>query len=134
MATAMKLLGSINNPLSNKIIMNAERPKFQRTASNFSEFRRKWNEYYKLIKGNSLTTNDGQILLLFQICLDEATVLQIKRKLEDNAGLTLAKFMTQMERDVDKNLSSQARDEWRQIRIGNCGKSLTAKEWRTFRM
>ncbi len=38
LGTAMALLGSINNPLSNQIIMNAERPKFQGTAENFSEF------------------------------------------------------------------------------------------------
>ena len=60
--------------------------------------------------------------------------MQLKQELEDNAGLTVSKFMTIMERDFGKDFSSQARDELRQIRIGNCGKSLTAKEWRTFRM
>jgi hypothetical protein len=71
LGTAMALLGSINNPLSNQIIMNAERPKFQGTAENFSEFRRKWKEYHRLIKGNSPTTNEGQILHLFQQRLDK---------------------------------------------------------------
>ncbi len=41
LGTAMALLGSINNPLSDQIIMNAEKPKFQGTAENFSELRRK---------------------------------------------------------------------------------------------
>ncbi len=66
LGTAMALLGSINNPLSNQNIMNAERSKFQGTAENFSEFRRKWKEYHRLIKDNSPTTNEGQILHLFQ--------------------------------------------------------------------
>ena len=100
----MALLGSINNPLSNQIIMNAEKPKFQGTAANFSEFRRKWNEYYRLIKGNSPTTNDGQILHLFQQCLDEATALQLKQELEDNAGLTVSKFMTIIEKEFWERL------------------------------
>jgi hypothetical protein len=47
---AMALLGSINNPFSNPIIMNAEMPKFQGTSENFSEFRPKWKEYHRLIK------------------------------------------------------------------------------------
>ena len=129
----MALMGSINNPLSNQIIMNANKPKFQGTAENFSEFRRKWKEYYHLIKGNSPTTNESQILHLFHQCLDEGTALQLKREVEDNPRLTVAKFMTIMERDFGKDFSSQAREEWRQIKL-NGGKNVTSKEWRMFRM
>jgi hypothetical protein len=38
--TAIALLGSIKNPLSNQILMNAERPKLQGTAENYAEFKR----------------------------------------------------------------------------------------------
>ncbi len=68
LGTAMVLLASINNPLSNEIKTNAERPKFQGTAENLSEFRRKWKEYHRLLRGNSPTTNEGQILHLFHQC------------------------------------------------------------------
>ncbi len=34
--TAIALLGSNNKPLSNQILMNAERPKFQGTAENYA--------------------------------------------------------------------------------------------------
>ena len=41
LGTAMALLGSIRNPLSNQIFMNAEKPKFKGAAANLFEFRRK---------------------------------------------------------------------------------------------
>ncbi len=130
----MALLGTINNPLSNQIIMNAERPNFHETAENFSEFRRKWKEYHRLIKGNSPTTNEGQILHLFQQCLDEETALQLKREIEENPHLTVANFMAFMEKDFGKDFSSQARDELRQVKLTNWGRSLLVKEWRTFKV
>jgi hypothetical protein len=37
-----------------------------------------------------------------------------------------------MENDFGKDFSAQSRDEWRAVKLTNCGKSLTAKEWRTF--
>ncbi len=99
LGTAMAILGSIINPLSNQIKMNAERPNFQETAENFLEFRRKWKEYHRLIKGNSPTTNEGQILHLFQQCFDKAKALQLKREIQEKPHLTVANFMAIMEKD-----------------------------------
>ena len=37
-----------------------------------------------------------------------------------------------MENDFGKDFSAQSRDEWRAVKLTKWGKSLTAKEWRTF--
>ncbi len=113
----------VSTPLSNQIIMNAERPKFQGTAENVSEFPRKCKEYHRLINGNSPTTNEGQILHLFQQCLDEATALQLKREIEENPHLTVGNFMAIMEKDFVKDFSAQARYECRQIKLTNWSKN-----------
>jgi hypothetical protein len=38
--TAFAFLRSITKPVSDQILMNAERPKFQGTAENYAEFKR----------------------------------------------------------------------------------------------
>jgi hypothetical protein len=114
--------------------MKAVRPKFQGTAENFSEFWRKWKEYHRPIKRNSPTTIEGQILHLFQQCLDEATALQLQREIEENPHLTLANFMAIVEKDFGKDFSAQSRDEWRQVKLTNWGRSLSVKGWRTLKV
>ncbi len=90
--------GALKNPLSNQILMNTERPKFQGTAENYAEFKRGWNEYHRIIKANSPGTNEGQILHFFQTCLDEETALQLKREIEANPRITVAHFLKIMEK------------------------------------
>ncbi len=114
--------------------MNAERTKFQGTAENVSEFWRKWKEYHRLIKGNSPTTNEGHILHLFQQCLDEATALQLKREIEENPHLAVENFIAIMKKDFGEDVSAQARDEWRQVKFTNWGRSQSVKEWRIFKV
>jgi hypothetical protein len=38
------------------------------------------------------------------------------------------------EKDFGKDFSAQARDEWREVKLTNCWRSLTVKEWRTLRV
>ncbi len=66
--------------------------------------------------------------------LDEATALQLKREIEENPHLTVANIMAIMEKDFGKDFSSQARDKWRQVKLTNWGRSLSVKEWRTFKV
>ncbi len=42
--------------------------------------------------------------------------------------------MAVMEKDFGKDFSAQARDEWRQVKLTNWGRSLSVKEWRTFKV
>jgi hypothetical protein len=66
--------------------------------------------------------------------LDEATALQLKREIEENPHLTVANFMAIVEKDFGKDFSAQARVEWRQVKLTNWGRSLSVKEWRTFKV
>ncbi len=105
---AIAPLVSINNPLSNQIFMNAERPKFKGTAENYAEIKRGWNEYHRIIEANSLGTNEGQILHFFRTCLDEGTALQLKREIEANPRITVAQYLNFMENDFGKDFSGQS--------------------------
>ncbi len=58
--------------------------------------------------------------------------MQLKREIETNTRITVAHFLKIMENDFRKDFSAQSRDEWRAMELTNWGKSLTAKEWRTF--
>ncbi len=42
--------------------------------------------------------------------------------------------MAIMETDFSKDFSAQDRDEWRQVILNNWGRSLSVKEWRTFKV
>ncbi len=89
-------------------------------------------EYHRLKKGNSPTTNEGQILHLFQQCLDEATAFQLKREIDENPHLTVANFLAIMEKDFDKDFSAQARDEWRQVKFTNWGEESISQRMANF--
>ncbi len=42
--------------------------------------------------------------------------------------------MAIMERDFVKDISTQAREEWRSVILQNNGWNVSAKEWRTFQL
>ena len=90
---------NVNNPLLSQILMEANKPKFQGTAEQFSEFRRQWGEYSKLMRSTFPSIGEQQILSIFKTCLDPATALQLQREQEDNPRLSVSGFMAIMERD-----------------------------------
>jgi hypothetical protein len=44
------------------------------------------------------------------------------------------KFHGHYGKDFGKDFSAQTRDEWRQVKLTNWGRSLSVKEWRTFKV
>ena len=76
----------------------------------------------------------GKFCTFFSNALKKPTALQLKREVEENTHLTVANFKAIMEKDFGKDFSAQARDEWRQVKLTNWGRSLSVKEWRTFKV
>jgi hypothetical protein len=70
--------------------MNLERPKIQRTAEIYAEFKQGWNKYHRIIMANSPGTNEGQVLHFFQTGLDEGNALHLRREIEANPRITVA--------------------------------------------
>jgi len=135
MATAMFMnMTAMNNPLLSQVIMESSRPKFSGSADNFSEFRRQWGEYSQLIKDTYPAIGNPQLLTIFKTCLDNATALQLQREIRLNPSLTIANFLAIMERDFGKDFSTQAREEWRAVKLTNAGRHMTSKDWRQFQL
>ncbi len=97
----------------------------QKISQNFGENERNITDLKKETRQQRI---GGQILHLFQQCLDEATALQLRRENEENPHLTVANFMAIMEKDLGKYFSAKARDEWRQVKLTNWGRILSVKE------
>jgi hypothetical protein len=133
-AAFLSHFSSGNNPLLHQIVMEASRPKFQGSAENFSEFRRQWREYHATLKSTFQGIGEGQMLQIFKTCLDPATALQLKREWEENPKLTVGAFMAVMEGDFGRDFSTQAREEWRCIKLVKNGPNLTVKDWRAFQL
>ncbi len=102
-AALLMNFSNINNPILSQILMEASRPKFQGTAEHFSEFRRQWEEYQKLLKSTFPPIRETEILSIFKTCLDPATALQLQREHDDNSRLSACWFMAIMERDFFGN-------------------------------
>ena len=88
-AAAMMLnFAAMNNPLMSQIVMGASQPKFRGTAENFPEFRRKWQEYLRLVKSSYPVLGKGPNLNLLKACLDSASCIRFQRELDDNPELS----------------------------------------------
>ena len=61
-AALLMNISNVNNPLLSQLVMEANKPKFQGTAVQFSEFRRQWGEYSKLMRSTFPSIGEQQIL------------------------------------------------------------------------
>ena len=105
-AALMMNFAAMNNPLMSQLVLGASQPKFKGTVENFPEFKRQWNEYMRTIKSSFPALAGSQLVNLLKACLDAASVLQLRRELEDNPDLTAEDFMFILERDFGRDLES----------------------------
>ena len=84
------------------------------------------------IKSSFPALAGSQLVNLLKACLDAASVLQLRRELEDNPDLTAEDFMFIFERDFGRDCAMQAREEWAAVQLHHGGSPLTSKDWRTF--
>ena len=131
-AALMMNFAAMNNPLMSQLVLGASQPKFKGTVENFPEFKRQWNEYMRTIKSSFPALAGSQLVNLLKACLDAASVLQLRRELEDNPDLTAEDFMFILERDFGRDCAMQAREEWAAVQLHHGGSPLTSKDWRTF--
>ena len=110
-AALMMNFAAMNNPLMSQLVMGTNQPKFKGTVENFPEFRRQWGEYIRKVKSLYPALGGTQLINLMKACLDPASVLQLRRELEDNPELTADDFMNILERDFGRDWAVQAREE-----------------------
>ncbi len=87
-----------------------------------------------MLKATFPCVQEGQLIQIFKTCLDPATALQLKRKLEGDPNLTLDGFLSIMEIDFGWYFSAQAREDWLRVRLANDGQNLKFIEWLKFRL
>ena len=131
-ANMLMSFAAMNYPLMSNLVLGANQPKFKGTAEHFPEFKRQWAEYLRTVKTSFPAQGDSQLLNLLKICLDAASVLQLRRELEENPEMTAVDFMHILERDFGRDYAVQARDEWANVQLQMTGNTLTSKDWRTF--
>ena len=110
-AAMMMSYAAMNNPLLSHAMILVEKPKFRGTAEEFPEFKRQWKEYVQTVLSSFPAMSGTQMLTLLRGCLDQASILQLRRELENDPDLTADTFMHTLERDYGRDCALQAREE-----------------------
>jgi hypothetical protein len=125
-----------SHPIHHEVWKMMTKPRFSGQPHDYARFEAEWDELERAIRETSPYPPSAFALLIeFKACLDEATQIKLRVRMQQDPGLTLAAFKRELRGEFGVDSQKQHRRDWEAVVLHQTGppeRPLTLQNWRHF--